>query len=169
MKGKLEIPMQLFSSSVTLINNRVGYQYIEKENRVYYFNGAMPISFHSKEDKASFKITMVQLYLTGNATQAEINRCFDMDPTNMKRWVKKYKEKGAASFYAKSKKTRKGSKSTPEVLEKAQLLLDEGKSIKEVAKQVKINESTLKYSIKTGKLAVPQKKTLHQMEKVREQ
>jgi transposase-like protein len=110
------------------------------------------------KDTNSFKIIMAQLYITGNATQAEINRVFGLNPINMKRWVKKYKENGLASFYIR-KKTKKPHVMTEEIIKKAQELLNNGKSISETARDLDIKEDTLRKSIKKG--------IIHKMEKKR--
>ena len=89
--------LPFFPEEIELINNYIG---VRKENEtVYYFNGAMPVFHHSEKDYASFRLFTTQLVVNGNATQAEIVRCFGVSPSSVKRWVKKYRENGPEAFF----------------------------------------------------------------------
>ncbi len=57
--------LPIFTEKVTLINQLIGYA--KRDERVYYFNGQMPLFVHNEDDKDSFKMFMAQLYVTGNA------------------------------------------------------------------------------------------------------
>jgi transposase-like protein len=144
-----QMEMPLFSEDVTLINPLIGYA--KRGETVYYFNGQMPIYSHHEKDKASFKSFMAQLYVNGNARQAEINRTFGMNKINMKRWVKKYREKGPEAFYIKEQKN-KPRVLTEEVLIIAQSMLDGGCETTEVASELGIKLNTLGKAIRAGRL-----------------
>ncbi|MBU1682841.1 hypothetical protein KJ742_02755 [Patescibacteria group bacterium] len=143
----MELP--LFSEEVSLINSLIGYA--KREGKVYYFNGQMPLFIHDEKDGDSFKMFMAQLYVTGNATQSEINKAFGMNPINMKRWVKKYKEEGAGGFYRKTRE-RKARVMTKEVLNKVGRLMEENYSLPEIAEELEIKVDTLRKAIREGKL-----------------
>lgn len=92
--------LPFFPDEVELINNHIGV--VKKEGRVYYFNGAMPIFQHAENDYASFRLFTTQLIVNGNVTQAEIVRAFGVSPSSVKRWVRKYREKGQEAFFSRA-------------------------------------------------------------------
>ncbi len=92
--------LPFFPENIELINIYIGV--IKKNGTVFYFNGAMPVYQHSEDDYASFRLFTTQLVVNGNATQAEIVRAFDVSSSSVKRWVKKYREKGPAAFFYRS-------------------------------------------------------------------
>ncbi|GAX59313.1 transposase and inactivated derivatives [Candidatus Scalindua japonica] len=99
----------------------------------------------------SFKMFMAQLFVTGNATQSEINKVFGLNPINMKRWSKRYREGGPGVFYQREIK-RTPRVMTPEVIDTAQALLDEAHTGKEVAEKLGLKANTLYKAIREGKL-----------------
>jgi transposase-like protein len=141
--------LPIFTREVTLINQLIGFA--KRDGRVYYFNGQMPIFVHDENDLDSFKMFMAQLFVTGNATQSEINKVFGLNPINMKRWTKRYREGGPGAFY-KRERIRKARVMTPEVIDTAQALLDEAHSGKEVADELGLKANTLRKAIRDGKL-----------------
>lgn len=89
--------LPFFPEDIELINNYIGVQ--KKDGIVYYFNGAMPVFQHPEDDYASFRLFTSQLVVNGNVTQMEIVRAFNVSTISVKRWVKKYREKGAEAFF----------------------------------------------------------------------
>ncbi len=91
--------LPLFPEDIELVNNYIGVQ--KKNSIVYYFNGAMPVFQHAEKDYASFRLFTSQLVVNGNAKQVEIVRTFNVSAISVKRWVKKYRKEGAASFFCR--------------------------------------------------------------------
>jgi hypothetical protein len=89
--------LPFFPDDIELINNYIGVQ--KKNGIIYYFNGAMPIFQHPEEDYSSFRLFTSQLVVNGNVKQMEIVRAFNVSAISVKRWVKKYRENGAESFF----------------------------------------------------------------------
>jgi transposase-like protein len=141
--------LPIFTREVTLINQLIGFA--KRDGRVYYFNGQMPIFVHDENDLDSFKMFMAQLFVTGNATQSEINKTFGLNPINMKRWSKRYREGGPGAFYKRERKC-KPRVMTPEILDTAQALLDEAHTGKDVAEELGLKANTLRKAIREGKL-----------------
>ncbi|MCD6485750.1 MAG: helix-turn-helix domain-containing protein, partial [Syntrophobacterales bacterium] len=98
-----------------------------------------------------------QLYVNGSATQAEICRAFGVSKISVKRSVKLYREKGMAGFYAEPNR-RGAAVLTPPVLDKVQELLDAGRPIPEIAKELALKADTLRKAVQAGKLYQPLKK-----------
>jgi transposase-like protein len=103
-KRKVIMPQMLlpfFPEEITLVNELIGF--VKKGDYVYYFNGQIPIYLHSSDDYQSFKMFVSQLYICGNASQAEIVRAFGINSSGLKRWVKKYQAEGSSGFFNKRK------------------------------------------------------------------
>jgi transposase len=141
--------LPIFTSEVTLINQLIGFA--KRDGQVYYFNGQMPIFVHDEGDLDSFKMFMAQLYVTGSATQSEINKVFGLNPINMKRWAKRYREGGPGAFYKRERKC-KPRVMTSDVIDTAQALLDEAHTKKEVAEELGLKVDTVRKAIREGKL-----------------
>lgn len=92
-----QLNLPLFKEDMTLINSFVGFQ--ERNGKVYYFNGSMPVYQHPKNDLKSFRLFTSQLVVNGNARQIEIVKAFGVSPISVKRWVKRYREDGAQGFF----------------------------------------------------------------------
>jgi hypothetical protein len=109
--GMPQVQLPIFPAGVTHINSEVAFK--ERDGKVYYFNGHLPVFVHEKSALATFRLFSTQLVINGNATQAEISRAFGVPLVTVKRYVKLYRESGAAAFFAPAKK-RSASKLTAE-------------------------------------------------------
>ena len=98
--------LPFFPDDIELINNYIGFQ--KKNGTVYYFNGAMPVFQHPEKDYASFRLFTSQLVVNGNAKQVEIVNAFNVSAISVKRWVKKYREQGAGSFFYRHNNANQG-------------------------------------------------------------
>ena len=148
--------LPIFPPELTLINQKVGF--LKRDGKVYYFNGTMPIFSHAQDDLASFRLITSQLVVLGNATQSQIVRAFGISKISMKRYVKRYRERGAKGFYA-PRRTRSAHVLTQEILSKVQSHLDEGMEVTAIAKESDLKSDTLNKAIRDGRLRKAEKKT----------
>lgn len=138
-----------FPSGMTLINSNIGFE--KRDGKVFYFCGNMPVFSHSENDRASFRMFTSQLYVNGNATQAEIVRAFGVSKESVKRSVKLFREKGSAGFFAQ-RETRGPSVLIPEVLSDIQDRLDQGQNVAVIAKELGLKKNTLQKAVLDGRL-----------------
>lgn len=89
--------LPFFPDGTTAINRNLAFA--RQNDRVTYFHGHLPVFQHAVNDTPTFRLTVSQFYVNGNATQAELCRAFGVTPISLKRAVKRYREKGAAGFY----------------------------------------------------------------------
>jgi len=129
----------------------------KEDKKVTYFNGLMPVFVHDEDDDSSFRMITSQFCANGFVTQAEIARAFGVTTVSVKRSVKRYREEGPSGFY-KARQTRGAAVLTPEVLNAAQQLFDDGSQIADVARQLEIKPNTLSKAVKAGHLHKPAKK-----------
>jgi transposase-like protein len=147
--------LPFFPPGTTEINSQLAFE--RQEDQVTYFHGLLPVFQHNVNDRKTFHLIVSQLYVNGNATQADIGRAFGVTLISLKRAVKRYRQKGAAGFYELPKR-RGAPVLTPEVLKQAQPLLSDGAELSEVAKQLAIKADTLRKAVAAGKLHKPVKK-----------
>lgn len=150
-----QLLLPIFPDEIKLINSLIGF--IKKDGYVYYFNGQMPIFHHSVDDINSFKMFVSQLYICGNASQADIVRAFGITNISIKRWVKKYREGGAASFYNKTVH-RTPRVLTPQKIAEIQSLLDSKEELKHISKLTGVKIDTIRKAIYHKKLHNSKKK-----------
>lgn len=124
----------------------------KRDGQVYYFHGSVPVFSHAEEDNKSFRMFTSQLVVNGHCKQVDIVRTFGIPSITMKRAVKLYREKGPPGFFEKRKTVKQPRVLIPEVLEKAQSLLDEGNTRAEVAEELNIKQDTFYRAIRSGKL-----------------
>src|SRR5271166_1035659 len=84
-----QVQLPIFPAGVTHINSEVAFE--ERDGKVYYFNGHLPVFVHEKSALATFRLFSTQLVINGNATQAEISRAFGVPLVTVKRYVKLYR------------------------------------------------------------------------------
>ena len=151
---QLQLPM--FPAGVTEINTRVAVE--AKDGRVCYIHGHLPVFQHDEKDVWSFRMFTSQMIVNGTAKPKEIVQIFRVPMGTVKRYMKVYRDYGAKGFYEPKPRHSSASVLKGEVLERAQQLLDEGPSVPEVAKQLKVLANTIHKAIRAGRLRQPQKK-----------
>jgi hypothetical protein len=145
-----QMVLPIFPEGMTMITPVLGFE--KRDGQVYYFHGAIPVFSHAEEDVKSFRMFTSQLVVNGNCKQMDSVRAFGIPAITMKRSVKLYREKGPSGFFEKRKSSKQPRVLTPEVLLKAQTLLDEGKTRHEVAEELQIKPDTFYRAIHSGKL-----------------
>ena len=151
---QLQLPM--FPAGVTEINTRVAVE--ARDGRVCYIHGHLPVFQHDEKDVWSFRMFTSQMIVNGTAKPKEIVQTFRVPMGTVKRYMKVYRDYGAKGFYEPKPRHSSASVLKGEVLERAQQLLDEGPSVPEVAKQLKVLANTIHKAIRAGRLRQPQKK-----------
>jgi hypothetical protein len=148
--------LPIFPAGVTEINNSIAVQ--KQEGQVWYIHGHLSVFRHEEEDVESFRMFTSQMIVNGTVKPKEIVKAFGVPTITVKRYVKVFREHGAKGFY--ETKTRQSSASVlkGEVLERARMLLDEGRSVPEVASELKVLANTLHKAIRAGRLPARQKK-----------
>ncbi len=116
-----------------------------------YLNGHLPVFQHAPDDLAAFRLFTSQLVVNGTVSQAEIARAFHVPSKTVKRYVKRFREGGSKSFFVVPRR-RSASVLKGEVKEQAQALLDEGRSVPEVARKLAVLPDTLHKAIRAQRL-----------------
>ena len=150
-----QLQLPVFPVGATEINAHLAFE--RRDDQVTYFNGHLPVFTHAADDLATFRYFTTQLIVNGSATQSEIVKAFGIPLTTVKRYGRKYREEGGKAFFAPPRR-REGSRLNAERLVQAQQLLNEGKSVPEVGRQLGVLATTLHKAIGRGRLQAHIKK-----------
>jgi DNA invertase Pin-like site-specific DNA recombinase len=145
--AQLQLPM--FPQGLTSITEDLAFQ--QEDGRVVYFHGLLPVFQHGEKDLKSFRMYTSQLIANGTVRQRDIVRAFGVPLATVKRYLKVHRQYGAAGFFQVQRR-RSANVLTPEVRQRAQALLDEGKSVPEVSSEIGVAGNTLHKAIQAGRL-----------------
>jgi hypothetical protein len=148
---QMQLPM--FPAGVTEINHRVAVE--AKDGRVCYVHGHLPVFQHEETDVRSFRMFTSQMIEAGTVKPKEIVQTFGVPMVTVKRYMKVYREHGAKGFYETKARHSSASKLNGETLERAQRLLDEGRSVPGVAEELNVLGNTVHKAIRAGRLSRP--------------
>jgi DNA invertase Pin-like site-specific DNA recombinase len=148
--------LPIFPAGVTEINNSIAVQ--KEAGQVVYIHGHLPVFHHEEEDIGSFRMFTSQMIVNGTVKPKEIVKAFGVPVITVKRYVKVFREHGAKGFYETKARQSSASVLKGEVLERARMLLEEGRSVPEVASELKILANTLHKAIRAGRLPAHEKK-----------
>ena len=150
-----QLQLPIFTDGLTSITEDLAFQ--RADGRVVYFHGLMPVFQHDERDLKSFRMYTSQLIANGTVRQRDIVRAFGVPLATVKRYMKLHREHGAAGFFRPPRR-RSASVLTPEVKQRAQSLLDEGKNVPEVSSEIGVAGDTLRKAIHAGRLHAFKKK-----------
>jgi len=147
----MQLPM--FPTGVSEINSRVAVE--ARGGQICYVYGHLPVFQHEESDIRSFRMFTSQMIVTGSVKAREIVETFGVSIVTVKRYAKMYRQHGAKGFYEIKPRHSSASKLKGEVLERAQQLLDEGRSVPEVAEETDVLANTIHKAIRAGRLRRP--------------
>ena len=150
-----QLQLPIFPQGVTSITEDLAFE--GKDGKVVYFHGLLPVFQHDQKDLKSFRMYTSQLIANGTVRQRDIVRAFGVPLATVKRYMKVHRKQGAAGFFQQARR-RAANVLTPEVKQRAQMLLDEGKSVPEVSKEIGVAGNTLHKAIQAGRLHAVKKK-----------
>jgi len=93
-----------------------------------------------------------QMIVTGSVRPREIVETFGIPMVTVKRYMKVYRQHGAKGFYESKARHSSASKLKGETLERAQQLLDQGRSVPEVAEEINVLGNTIHKAVRAGRL-----------------
>src|SRR6266702_4519310 len=151
-----QLQLPIFPAGVTEINSQIAVQ--KDASAVWYIYGHVPVFQHAEGDVQSFRMFTSQLIASGTVKPKEIVQTFGVPMITVKRYMKLYRDSGAKGFYEAKPQHSSASVLKGQLLEQAQRLLDEGRSVLEVAAALQVLANTLHKAIRAGRLRASQKK-----------
>ncbi|MCP4345298.1 MAG: hypothetical protein GY795_07205 [Desulfobacterales bacterium] len=126
-----------------------------EEDRWTYFMGFYPIYSHDAKDLRMFRMVTAQLVESGACRQVDILNTFGVSKSSADRSQRKLRQGGTEAFFKPRQGRKGGSVLTPSVLEKAQGLLNQGYSRREISDELNVKSDTLRKAISDGRLHEP--------------
>ena len=151
-----QLQLPIFYDGVNPISNDIGYE--RRDGSILYYCGTMPIFSHQEDDLDSFRTITCQFYVNGCIGQARIAGAFGIKEQALKRWVKRFREKGANTFYLPRETRGKPTVLTAEVRARAQRLLDTGAGVSQTARELGIGYDTVRKAVADGRLVIQKKR-----------
>jgi hypothetical protein len=151
-----QLQLPIFPAGVTEINNRIAVQ--KEAGTVWYIHGHLPVFRHEEQDVRSFRMFTSQMIESGTVKPKEIVKTFGVPMITVKRYMKLYRDRGSSGFYEVKPRHSSASVLKGPVLEQAQRLLDEGRSMPEAASELNVLTNTLHKAVRAGRLRASQKK-----------
>ena len=151
-----QLQLPVFPQGLTSITEDLAFQ--QEDGKVVYFHGLLPVFQHDQEDLKSFRMYTSQLIANGMVRQRDIERAFGVPLATVKRYMKVHRQHGAVGFFQQQRRRRSANVLTAEVKQRAQALLDEGKSVPEVSREIGVAGTTLHKAIQAGRLQGVKKK-----------
>ena len=142
--------LPIFPAGVTEINSRVAVE--ARDGQVCYVYGHLPVFQHEETDVRSFRMFTSQMIVTGSVRPREIVETFGVPMVTVKRYMKLYRQHGAKGFYESKARHSSASKLKGETLERAQQLLEQGRSVPEVAEEINVLGNTIHKAVRAGRL-----------------
>jgi transposase-like protein len=150
-----QLQLPIFLPGLTSITEDLSFE--QQDGQVVYFHGTLPVFQHAQENLKDFRMWTSQLIANGTVRQRDIARAFGVPLATVKRYVKVYRQSGTEGFF-QPRRRRSANVLTPEVKQRAQALLDAGKSVPEVSREIGVAGTTLHKAIHGGRLHAVQKK-----------
>ncbi len=146
----MQMRLPFFPTETKYINSGVGV--FSQDGYVYYLVNGSPIFCHEQDNLESLRFIIGNLVENNLCTTGEINCFLGISKRNINRYAKKFRECGGNGFFNKEDNRGKCYRMTESKLEEAQKLLDQGLSQVKVAKELGVNEASIRYHLKKGNL-----------------
>lgn len=144
-----QLQLPIFPQGLTSITEDLAFQ--REEGKVVYFHGLLPVFQHDEKDLKTFRMYTSQLVANKTVRQQDIVRAFGVPLATVKRYLKVHRQQGAGGFFRPPRR-RSANVLIPEVKQRAQALLDEGKSVPEVSREIGVAGTTLQKAMQAGRL-----------------
>ena len=168
-----QMQLPVFPAGVTEINRQIAVQKCGDKRdapqkdpalaavvpTVWYLHGHLAVFHHDEDDVQSFRMITSQMIESGTVKQQEIVKTSGVPAITVKRYAKLYRERGPKGFFESKPRHNSASVLKGKVLEQAQQLLDQRRSVPEVSAQLGVLGNTIHKAIRAGRLRADQKKT----------
>jgi hypothetical protein len=147
----MQMMLPIFPVGTAMISDNLGVG--RKDGLVTYLHCGMPIYSHLESDCRSFRFITSKFILQGLCRKIDICNTFHVSYDSVKRYCSRLEKCGDSGFFTDDKRNG-GSryKLLPEVIERMQRLLNDGKSNSEIARKEKVTEGAIRYALRNGVL-----------------
>ena len=146
----MQLQLPIFPCTTKYLSSSWGV--FEKDNFVYYLHNGSPVHIHDKNDLNTFRFICATLIVNHSCSASALSKVFGVGVRNFERYAKRFREHGTESFFNPVDSRGKCHKMTLYKINEAQGYLDLGYSQMRTAKQINVNEASIRYHIKKGTL-----------------
>jgi len=144
-----QMQLPIFPAGAKCITDEIAVEYRDKQ--VVYIYGSLPVFQHAEGDLQSFRLITSQLIDIGAVRQVDIVNTFGVPLPTVKRYLKLLRDHGPKVFFAEPKR-RAAPVLHGETRQIAERLIEEGRSVPEVAQSSGVKANTLHKAIRAGRL-----------------
>ena len=145
-----QILLPLFPPDIRMITPTLGVR--EANGTIYYLHSGVPIFSHESGDMNMFRYITSNLILQGLCKNQNIVDAFHVSADSVRRWKKRLSEEGEKVFFKPEARHGRSHKLLPDVLDRIQGKLDDGRSAYSIAIEEGISEGSIRYAVKHGRL-----------------
>lgn len=146
--GQLLLP--IFPSDTRMITPTLGVR--EHGGSVFYLHSGVPIFSHEVNNLTMFRFITSNLILQGRCTNQDIADAFHVSTDSVRRWKEKLSKKGELAFFKEDARHGRSYKLLPDVLDRIQGKMNEGRCPYSIAKEEGISEGSIRYAVSLGRL-----------------
>ena len=146
----MQMQLPIFPSTTKMLSPTWGV--FEKDNFVYYLHNGSPVHVHEKNDINTYRYVTANLIENHSCSASALSKVFGVGVRNFERYAKRFRDFGADAFFNPIDGRGKCHKMTPDKLIEAQKYLDDNYSQMRTAKEINVNEASIRYHIKKGSL-----------------
>ena len=140
--------LPIFPEGIKMVNYQVGFNKID--DFVHYFVNGMPVYCHQVTDKNGYRYVLATLVNNKFCSIKELSEALGVNKKNVERYAKDLRDKGMSHFFNRKETRGQCYKFTPDKMNEAQRLLNQGHSQYGTAKAIGVSESAIRYHIKAG-------------------
>ena len=127
------------------------FSWLQDGDMTYYFQNLQPYDCHPSDKPQAMKLRVARLCRVAHIRFTDLVNAFPLSASTIERAIKLYDDEGEDAFVGERRgQGRARSVVTPQLAERAQQLLNEGKSIRACAAQLGIASSTLHENKRAG-------------------
>lgn len=146
----MQLRLPIFPHHTKLISDSLGV--FEHDGIVQYLINGVPSYCHSSDNLNAFRFITSNYIDLGLCSQAEVQRCFQVSLDSVRRWLKKFRERGEVVFFGEENRKGKSHKIIGAKKDRIQKKLWQGESVNSIAKKEQLSEGSIRYQIKIGNL-----------------
>ena len=146
----MQMQLPIFPANTKMLSSTWGV--FEKDNFVYYLHNGSPVHVHDKNDLNTYRYVTATLIVNHSCSATVLSKVFGVGVRNFERYAKRLRDYGTEAFFKPRDSRGKCHKMTPNKLTEAQKYLDMGYSQMRTAREINVNEASIRYHIKKGTL-----------------
>ncbi len=132
----------------TEINETVSF--VNDGKTMAYFAAGIPVFAHAQDDVVGRRVAQAQIIALKLVRPSELKAAMSVGRTTLYRQQQQLKKEGVAGLINEKAGPKGPHKLKPEVLARAQKILEEGKSKRAVAEILGVSEGTIRHAVRLG-------------------